>query len=110
MRRIKTSLINFFKRALFVVRVDGESGWPALISGRRYVASGFVAPRVGDFAVFRSPSNHEKFFVKRVGRISAEGFFMRGMVSWASSSDDFGIVPWELIVGKLYGTKDRTSA
>lgn len=91
------------RHILFIVRVEGESMWPWLVSGERYLASGWIRPRVGDFAVFRHPADRNKLLVKRVERIETDGFFMDGIVSWSSSSEDFGLVRWELIVGKVYG-------
>ena len=108
MQHIKHLLINYFRGILFLVRVEGESGLPLLIPGKRYIASAVTMPRVGDFAVFRNPTNPERIFVKKVERILPEGFFVRGMTTWSSSSEDFGIVPRALIMGKLYGTEYGT--
>lgn len=115
MRRIRQSLINYFKLSrfnlpnfyrgstsiVFVVRVEGESGWPAIVPGGRYVASGLLRPRIGDFAVFRNPHDPCRVFVKRVAGMEQDEYRMESMVSWGSSSEDFGIVPRELILGKI---------
>ena len=108
MQHIKHSLINFFRGILFLVRVEGESGLPLLIPGKRYLASGLMKPRIDDFVVFRNPTNPERIFVKKIERILPEGFLVRGMTTWSSSSDDFGIVPRTLVIGKLYGTEYGT--
>lgn len=114
MRRISSLLKKCFNRVVipayagmkrrkifFLVRVEGESGWPVLVPGGRYFASGFLSPRIGDFAVFRNQQDTERVFVKRVVGL-ANGFYrMESAVSWGSSSDDFGLVPRELILGKI---------
>ena len=89
-------------RSLFLVRVEGESLWPYLIPGRRYLASGILAPCVGDLAVFRNPINPADVFVKRVAALRADGYIMESAVSWGSSSRDFGPVPRRLILGKIW--------
>ncbi len=101
MRRIRRSLINFFNRAAFVVRVEGESMWPALIPGRRYFASGLGVVRVGDFAVFRNPKETSRVCVKKVAAVHRGEYIMESAVSWGASSRDFGPVPRGLILGKL---------
>ena len=101
MTRIAHSLINYFRRALFIVYIEGESGWPYLVPGKRYLASRLVVPRVGGWAVIRNPKNTEQIFVKRVAGLEEGGYIMEGAVSWAASSSDFGPVPRRLIVGKL---------
>lgn len=101
MMRIAHLLINYFSRLLFVVRVEGESLRPWLVPGRRYLASSFFVPKVGDIAVFRNPCAPQEVFVKRVAAVRDGAYIMKSTVSWGSSSDDFGIVPRRLIVGKL---------
>ena len=86
---------------LFLVRVEGESMWPALVPGRQYVASALARPRIGDYAVFRNPSDPSCVFVKRVAGIKNGFYRMESIVSWGSSSEDFGVVPRELILGKI---------
>lgn len=101
MERIKRLLTNYFRHALFVVRAEGESLWPHIVPDRRYLASGLLSPRIGDFAVFRNPRDPRRVFVKRVGE-AGHGFYrMESAVSWGSSSDDFGVVPRKLILGKV---------
>lgn len=108
MRYIKNLLKNFFDHyrglasIVFLVRVEGESLWPALIPGRRYLASGFGVLRTGDLAVFRNPKNEREVFVKRVARESEDGYIMESAVSWGLSSRDFGPVGRRLILGKIF--------
>jgi len=110
MKCIRHSLKNYsdlllkshFNRALFIVRVQGESGWPMLVPGRRYLASGLFVPRTSDWAVFRHPHEPGTIYIKRVREILDTGYIMEGTVSWASSSDDFGPVPKQYIIGKVF--------
>ncbi len=94
------------RRLLFMVRVEGESLWPHLVPGRRYVASALACPRIGDFAVFRNPRDTNRVFVKSIREISADGYVMASTVSWGSSSTDFGIVPRELVLGKILNHRE----
>ena len=91
---------------IFVVRVEGESLWPVLVPGRRYLASRWGVLRIGDFAVFRNPKEKQEIFVKRVAGTGPGGYIMESTVSWGASSRDFGPVPHELILGKIYGAKN----
>ena len=102
MMRIKHLLINFFKRPIFFVRVEGESLWPMLVPGRRYLASSCGVLRVGDFAVFENPKNREEIFVKRVAARHKDEYIMESAVSWGTASRDFGPVQRNLILGKLW--------
>ena len=102
MPRIKPSLTNYFKHPLFFVRVEGESLWPVLVPGRRYLASRWGVLRVGDCAVFRNPKEKQEIFVKRVAGQSRDGYIMESAVSWGASSRDFGPVPREFILGKIW--------
>lgn len=83
------------------MRVEGESLWPYLVSGRRYPASGLLRPHVGDYAVFRNPRDPERVFVKRVAAICEGGCRMESAVSWGLSTADFGLVTEECIMGKI---------
>lgn len=101
MIHIKMSLINFFKILLFTVKVEGESMWPALIPGQRYLATNMLPIRQGDFSVFRNPLNPSEIFVKRVAEISNSKYCMESLVSWGSSSKDFEYVTKQTVIGKL---------
>lgn len=116
MTRIKKLLKKFFERArrnlysyyrgfasiVFVVRVEGESMWPALVPGRRYFASSRGVLRVGDFAVFRNPKETSRIFVKRVAAARDGAYGMESAVSWGSSSREFGPVPQKYVLGKVW--------
>ena len=95
--------INFFKQPLFLVKIRGESMWPALIPGKTYLASGFLKPRKGDVIIFRNPKNSDEVLVKRIVDGQDHGYKVDGTVSWASSSNDFGRVPRECVLGKILG-------
>lgn len=102
MRRIRRSLINFFSRLFFLVRVDGESMYPYLISGEKYFASNLFRLRHGDFAVFCNPKETGRIFVKKVAEVFPDGYIMESAVPGGASSRDFGPVPARLIIGKLF--------
>jgi hypothetical protein len=102
MRRIKELLKNYFRHFLFLVRVEGESGWPYLVPGKRYFASGFVAPRVGDWAVFENPRDRGRILIKRVKASAGGKYIMEGAVSWGSSSRDFGLVERRFVLGRVW--------
>jgi signal peptidase I len=101
MRSISHLLKNFFKYRFFLVRIEGESAWPALVPGSGRLATGLMRPRRGDFIVFKNPRNSQEIFVKRVTAEKADGYIVESVVSWGSSSRDFGPVPQKNILGKL---------
>ena len=87
---------------MFVVCVEGESMWPVLVPGRRYLASALGVVRVGDCAVFRNPKETSRVFVKKVAAVyHGDYYIMESAVSWGSSSKDFGPVPRDHILGKV---------
>ena len=107
MMRIRRSLTNFFKNVLFLVKIEGESGWPILIPGKTYYATNILRPRIGDFAVFRNPKNQNEIFVKKVTAIRKNGHRVKSAVSWGTSSNDFGVVLSQSILGVvLHGRKN----
>ena len=101
MTPIKNSPINFIKRILFSVTIEGESAWPVLVPSKRYFATCILKPKVGDFVVFKNPKNEEEIFVKKVRTIERGGYFVEGTVSWSSSSKEFGCIPRNLVLGKI---------
>ena len=101
MRPIKRLLINFFSRLLFLVDIKGESGWPFLVPGKQYLASNVVSPKVGDFVVFRNPHDSAQILVKRVAAVRGDRYRVESMVSWGTSSDDFGLIERERVIGKI---------
>ncbi|MCP6719338.1 MAG: S26 family signal peptidase [Patescibacteria group bacterium] len=93
--------ISFIKRLIFSVEVEGESAWPELIPEKTYLATGIKKPKVGDFIVFLNPENNKEILVKKIKSIEDNYYFVSGNVSWANSSKDFGLVPKELVLGKI---------
>lgn len=87
---------------VFWVRVEGESMWPELVPGKRYLASGLGVVRVGDCAVFRNPKDASRIFVKKVAEVCGAAYRMESLVSWGSSGRDFGLVPREYVLGKIW--------
>lgn len=75
----------------FFVRVRGESMWPVLVPGRRYLATTFMKARDGDIVVADTPDG---IVVKRVVRCVCAlasrhtlepHLHLSGMVSWSSA-------------------------
>ncbi|MBI2122502.1 MAG: S26 family signal peptidase [Candidatus Sungbacteria bacterium] len=89
------------RRAIFSVKIEGESMWPVLIPGRQYLATNMLPIRRGDWAVFKNPQNTQEIFVKRVIEISNSEYHMESLVSWGSSSRNFGPVEKEFVLGKI---------
>lgn len=106
MRLIKQLLIRY-SRVLFWVKVNGESCWPILIPGRKYLATNLLSPRLGSFIVFKNPKNKDEIFVKRITRIFDRGYAVDGLVSWASGSENFGLVNKNHVLGKIVGQTVR---
>ena len=101
MKRIRQSLTSCIRKILFRVRVNGESCWPVLVPGKSYWASGLIQVRVGDFIVFKNPTDREQILVKRVREMRGGKYEVGSMVSWGSSSKDFGLVSKKDILGKI---------
>ncbi|MBI4086259.1 MAG: S26 family signal peptidase [Candidatus Liptonbacteria bacterium] len=86
---------------LFLVKVEGESLWPELIPGKRYLATSLFKPNAGDYVIFKNPKNRKEIFVKKVKKIIADSYEVSGIVPWANSSREFGLIPKTLVLGKL---------
>src|SRR4030042_2650999 len=93
--------LNGVKRAIFLVRVEGESAWPELVSGKTYFAASFLKPKIGDFIVFKNPKDQKEILVKKIRSIRKNSYFAEGTLPWAKSSRDFGQVSKGLILGKI---------
>lgn len=104
----KKSLTNFFKRLLFVVQVEGESGWPLLIPGKRYLASNLLRPRQGDFIVFRNPASPSEILIKQLTSREGKGYRVESVRSWGTSSGQLGVIPRALLLGKLLGRRQSS--
>ncbi len=101
MRRIGRSLTHFGRRTLFRVRVRGESCWPVLAPGRAYWASALMPARTGDFIVFVNPKDRGQIFVKKIFGARQDGYEVGSLISWGSSSRDFGLIPARDVLGKV---------
>jgi phage repressor protein C with HTH and peptisase S24 domain len=99
--RIKKLLTRFFKLPLFLAKVSGESAWPVLVPGKRYLATALLNPKKGDFIIFRNPKVNSEVYVKKVEEIKDGAYRVNGLVSWSSSSNDFGLVDKNLVLGKI---------
>jgi phage repressor protein C with HTH and peptisase S24 domain len=97
---LRTSFFDRASRAVFRVRVSGESMWPELVSGRVYFATSFGRIQRGDRVVFRDPRG-DSIYVKEVVAETAEGYRVTSLVPWGSSSSDFGVVAKERVLGKI---------
>jgi len=93
--------ISILKKSLFLVKVEGESAWPELVPEKIYFATSLLRPKIGNFIVFKNPKNNEQNFVKKIVKITPTGYEIQGLVSWAISSKDFGLVEEELVLGKI---------
>lgn len=92
-------IFDKLKRALFTVKVYGESCWPELVPGRKYIATSLIKPKIGDYVVFMT--KHGEIFVKKVKEIKHDSYFVEGMVSWSESSKNLGLINKENVIGKL---------
>src|SRR4030042_6421474 len=101
LRLIKKLPINFIKYLVFTVRIEGESAWPELVSGKTYLAANFLKPKIGDFLVFKNPKDQKEILVKKIKSIRKNSYFAEGTLPWAKSSRDFGQVSKGLILGKI---------
>lgn len=89
------------RSGFFFVKVRGESAWPELVPGKKYLAASFLKPSIGDFIVFKNPANPSEIFVKKILSEWGGTYEVSGIVPWSSSSADFGPVPASLVIGKI---------
>ena len=76
--------------------------WPALVPGKRYLATNLLRPKAGDMIVFRNQNSPKGVFVKRVKAVHSEGYEVESLVSWGSSGEDIGMIDYQHILGKLF--------
>ena len=101
MKLTKCSLISFIKKAIFLVKIEGESAWPELVSGKIYFATNLVKLKVGNFIIFQNPKNREEILVKKIKLIEENTYFVEGTLPWAESSRNFGSIDRCSIFGKI---------
>ena len=86
------------KNILFLVKVEGESCWPELVSGRRYFASRLPRIKRGRFLVFKNPADKNQILVKKLLTISDSSMLeLGGTVAWSSRYHD----PKSAVLGTL---------
>ena len=68
------------------MRVSGESMWPTLIPGRRYLATSLLGPRCGRIVVCTNP-NEPGLLVKKIETIAGDKLHIGGLVPWSDSYD-----------------------
>jgi nickel-type superoxide dismutase maturation protease len=91
------------------IEVEGLSMIPALLPGDRLLIVPFRRLAVGDLVALRDPEEASRLLIKRVERLEARGVTVRGDNASASrDSREFGVVPLELLAGRvLYRYFDR---
>ena len=87
-------------------RVVGVSMWPLLEPGAEVLINPFAygqqRPRSGDLIVAYHPGRSGLRLIKWVVYVESEGCFLQGLNDGASTdSREFGLVPWDRIVGKV---------
>ena len=100
--RTKMLPTNYFKNFLFWVDVTGDSMSPVLRSGHSYLASAWRSPRVGRIVVFVHPDSPHQRMVKRVVKITDQGYEVAGENAQSVSSDYIGVVAKYDIIGTLF--------
>jgi signal peptidase I len=86
--------------SIFLVNVQGESMWPNLVAGRRYLATSLLEPKRGDVIVFREES---EVMVKRVIEAKEGNYVAGGTVPWSSTH----IVPHSAVIGTLLRKRSK---
>jgi nickel-type superoxide dismutase maturation protease len=83
-------------------RIADTSMQPALRPGERVLVGTWLRPRVGDIVVLRDPEWRSTYTVKRITRVNASGYEVRGdNVNVSRDSRHFGTVPRGLIIGRV---------
>ncbi|MBI4094588.1 MAG: hypothetical protein HY435_00125 [Candidatus Liptonbacteria bacterium] len=81
--------------------MEGESAWPELIPGKHYLATNLRNPKVGDFVVFRNPLREAQILVKKIEAKEKRGYRVKGMLPWATSSKELGVIPASHALGTI---------
>lgn len=77
---------------------------PNLTPGKYYLASKLLKPRLRSFIVFKNPKNLDQTLVKQIHRIEKNGFYVKGTLSWATSSEEVGLISPQLTLGTIITT------
>ena len=99
--------MSFLAKLLFIVKVEGMSGWPHLVSGKHYLATNFVEPHLGDFIVFTHPQFPDSHLVKRVKDRQGDYFLVESNVPWATSGEELGPIHISAVQGKLIAPRSK---
>ena len=81
----------------FLVEVSGESCWPELIPGKKYLAIQNHRPKVDDFVVFKATSDKKEYLVKKIAEIKGDFLSLASTVSWGPAYT----IEVKDVVGKL---------
>lgn len=69
---------------LFWAKPKGESMWPELVSGKRYLATSFLKPKQGSYVVARAPEGGP-IIIKKVFGQDGDRITIGSTVSWGST-------------------------
>ncbi|PSR17476.1 nickel-type superoxide dismutase maturation protease [filamentous cyanobacterium CCP3] len=101
-----TDVVLWLLRLRRRFRVVGESMQPLLVASTEVLINPFAyrqsRPSPGDLVVAYHPHQPGLRLIKWVVYVEAEGCFLKGLNAAASTdSREFGLVPWERIVGQV---------
>ncbi|MGG6242633.1 nickel-type superoxide dismutase maturation protease [Nodosilinea sp. AN01ver1] len=101
-----TDVVLWLLRRRRRFRIVGESMQPLLVAGTEVLINPFAyrqsRPLPGDLVVAYHPYQPDLRLIKWVVYVEAEGCFLKGLNAAASTdSREFGLVPWEKIVGQV---------
>jgi len=71
---------------------------PELVPGRLYLASKLKRPKVGRAVVF---THGQQTFIKKILSITPAGYQVAGTTSFATSSQDLGLISKNKIIGAI---------
>ncbi|PSN12295.1 nickel-type superoxide dismutase maturation protease [filamentous cyanobacterium CCT1] len=101
-----TDVVLWLLRLRRRFRIVGESMQPLLVAGTEVLINPFAyrrsQPLSGDLVVAYHPHQPGLRLIKWVVYVEAQGCFLKGLNAPASTdSREFGLVPWESIVGQV---------
>jgi nickel-type superoxide dismutase maturation protease len=86
-------------------KVSGNSMNPLLADGDQILVKSVPEYKVGDIVVSIHPIQSDLTMVKRIESIEKNGLRLRG-INAQESTDKFGIVDYNKIIGKMIATLD----
>jgi len=81
-------------------RVSGHSMYPLLQDGQEVEAEPINEYKIGDVVVAQHPFQRDLIVIKQITAIRDQNFRLQG-VNREESSDNFGYLPLEDIIGKV---------